>query len=103
VWHALVEGLNPAVEYGYRMWKEPNLRPEVHRFDPGRVSLDPWTRLVTGCGTRCAVANDEFDWNIDQPLNTPLAESVIYELHVRGFTRDPSSGVTRPGTSGPRV
>ena len=51
VWHVLIEGVNPAVEYGYRMWKIPNLRPEVHRFDPGRVSLDPWARLVTGGGT----------------------------------------------------
>jgi len=98
VWHALIEGLNPEAEYGYRLWREPNPRPEIHRFDPERVMLDPWTRLVTGGGQRCAIATDDFDWNYDQPLNTPLADSIIYELHVRGFTKDTSSGVSAPGT-----
>ena len=98
VWHALIEGLNPQAEYGYRLWREPNPKPEIHRFDPDRVMLDPWTKLVKGGGRRCAIGTDDFDWNYDQPLNIPLADSVIYELHVRGFTMHPSSGATRPGT-----
>jgi glycogen operon protein len=44
------------------------------------------------------VVDSRFDWEFDQPLNIPLADSVIYETHVRGFTRHPSSGVERPGT-----
>lgn len=106
VWHTLIEGLKPHVQYGYRMWREPNLRPEVHRFDAKRVLLDPYTRAVSRSGPwgsgrndrRCAIPDDGFDWNYDQPLNIPLAESVIYELNVRGFTAHPSSGVCRPGT-----
>ena len=41
---------------------------------------------------------EEFDWEDDVPPATPLAQTVIYELHVRGFTRHPSSGVQHPGT-----
>ena len=53
-------------------------------------------------GTTAAVPipEDDFDWNYDQPLNIPLADSVIYELNVRGFTIHPSSGVRKPGTFG---
>src|SRR5262249_42557436 len=40
----------------------------------------------------------DFDWELDQPLNIPLADSVIYELHTRGFTQHPSAGVSKPGT-----
>ena len=39
-----------------------------------------------------------FDWEGDRPLNLPLEDLVIYEAHVRGFTADPSSGVSAPGT-----
>jgi glycogen operon protein len=106
VWHTMIEGLEPHVEYGYRMWREPNSRPEIHRFDPAQVLIDPYTRAVAGAdgwgsphnGRRCVVPRDDFDWNYDQPLNIPLADSVIYELNVRGFTAHPSSGVFRPGT-----
>lgn len=106
VWHATVEGLRPNVEYGYRMKRHPNDRPEIHRFEPGRILLDPWARSVAGGGPwgsgqrerRCVVTLDDFDWNYDQPLNTPLADSVIYELHVRGFTMHPTSAAAKPGT-----
>jgi isoamylase len=106
VWHALVEGLRPSFGYGYRMYREPNERPEIYRFDRGQVLLDPWARAVAatapwgtrGLPRRCVVAPDEFNWHSDQPLNRPLAESVIYELHVRGFTVHPTSAVAAPGT-----
>jgi glycogen operon protein len=106
VWHVLIQGLIPNVEYGYRMARQPNERPEIHRFDPDTVLLDPWARKVTGGGVwgsgdgarRALVRVDEFDWEHDQPLNIPLVDSVIYELHVRGFTMHASSCVARPGT-----
>ena len=44
------------------------------------------------------VVEDSFEWGLDQPLNIHLADSIIYEIHVRGFTRSPSSGVTHPGS-----
>lgn len=47
---------------------------------------------------RCCIVDDHFDWEGDRPLNIPLQESIIYELHVRGFTCHPSSQVDHPGT-----
>ena len=41
---------------------------------------------------------NDYDWEGDQPLQTPMAESVIYEMHVGGFTKSPTSGVKNPGT-----
>ena len=47
---------------------------------------------------KCVVIDDEFDWQGDRPLNYPLRFSVLYETHVRGFTKHESSGVEHPGT-----
>nr|VFK78021.1 MAG: glycogen operon protein [Candidatus Kentron sp. SD] len=116
VWHVLVRDLEPGVHYGYRMNCEPNPNPKVQRFDRDRILLDPYAHTLAGrldwgivpdegaahpvrFGERCSmVLESDFDWGDDQPLNIPLADSVIYELHVRGFTRHPSSKVRSPGT-----
>ena len=107
VWHAFIDGLDPGVHYAYRMDRAPNPAPQLHRFAPRDMLLDPYAKAVAGGETwgvrarqrRCLIVGDGgFDWGSDQPLNIPLAASVIYELHVRGFTRHPSSGVSRPGT-----
>ena len=47
---------------------------------------------------KCVVTHDDFDWQGDQPLRLPWTSTVIYELHVRGYTIDPSAGVRFPGT-----
>ncbi len=110
VWHAFVEGADSGVQYGYRFDMQPNPNPQVYRFDPSRVLLDPYAQVLSGGATwganvarnqlrrNSVVTENHFDWEHDQPLNTPLVDSVIYELNVRGFTRDPSSGVQHPGT-----
>jgi glycogen operon protein len=112
VWHVLVSGLDPGVEYGFRADSEAPAGSPFLRFDPSRVLLDPFGKSVTGLerwgdgeGTggrlgrlRSRVIDEEFDWGHEHPLAVPLADSVIYELHVRGFTRHPSSGVEHPGT-----
>lgn len=100
VWHCFLEGLDPGVLYGYRMNRDPNPRPWLDRFDPSRVLLDPYAKSVARAGPRwvAEIVDDTFDWEFDQPLNIPLHESLIYELHVRGYTRHPSSGVAAPGT-----
>ncbi len=110
IWHAFVPGLDPGIRYGYRMDRKPNGHPDIHRFDPALLLLDPCARAISDHSEwalekedgfkhrRSLVISGEFDWGLDQPLNYPLSETVIYELHVRGFTRDPSSGVSRPGT-----
>ncbi len=107
IWHVLVRGLENTVQYGYRMDRYPNENPLVHRFNPACILLDPHARAIHGGekwgilsnrARRSVIIDDDFDWGLDQPLNIPLADSVIYEMHVRGFTRHPSSGVSQPGT-----
>jgi len=112
VWHIGLQGLVPGFEYGYRVTGDPENTSPVHRFDAGRVALDPYAKAISGpslwrAATREAsrhgdwrglLVDDHFDWELDQPLNRHLANSVIYELHVRGFTRHDSSGVAHPGT-----
>jgi glycogen operon protein len=112
VWHVLVCGLDPGVEYGFRADSEALPDSPTLRFDPRRILIDPYSKAVAGLerwgeGTgpkgrlerlRSRVVDDEFDWGHEHPLAVPLADSVIYELHVRGFTRHPSSGVAHPGT-----
>ena len=110
VWHCFVKGLEPGVRYGYRMDRWHNSNPRMHRYDPEIVLLDPYAKAISGRSSwaqerdtrydqrRGIVTVDGFDWGADQPLNIALSETVIYELHVRGFTRDPSAGVAKPGT-----
>ena len=111
MWHALVEGLDAGVGYGFRFDMQPNPDPKVYRFNPERVLLDPYARVLSNGGAwgqykpgarpyrnSVVVENDHFDWADDQPLNIPLVDSIIYEMHVRIFTRHPSSGVAHPGT-----
>jgi glycogen operon protein len=112
VWHIGLQGLVPGFEYGYRAAKDPGNDSPVHRFDDKQVLLDPYVRVVSGpslwrTATRKAsrignwrglLVKDEFDWELDQPLNHHLADSVIYEMHVRGFTRHDSAAVVHPGS-----
>ena len=99
------------IEYGYRM-DGPYAPHRGHHFDPRNVLLDPYARLITGRNVwgvrgselttpppfRGRVVYDDFDWLADRPLETPLEDLVIYEMHVRGLTRHESSGVKYPGT-----
>ncbi len=115
IWHILVRGVDAGVRYNWRFDRRPDDGPRLedgaamHRFDPSYLLLDPYALAIVGgeeWGSleklqglrRCIVPATDFDWQFDQPLNLPLAETIIYELHVRGFTRHPSSGVSAPGT-----
>ena len=112
VWHVLVCGLDPGVEYGFRADSEVPPGSTSLRFDPRRILIDPYSKSVVGLETwgdgagakgrlerlRSRVIDEEFDWGHEHPLAVPLADSIIYELHVRGFTRHGSSGVAHPGT-----
>jgi len=98
------------IEYGYRM--EGPFNPHAgHRFDRRHILLDPFAHAVSGrevFGARVEssdifthrgrIPENNFDWEHDRPLDLPVPELVIYELHVRGFTRHASSGVAHPGT-----
>ncbi|HYF47942.1 MAG TPA: glycogen debranching protein GlgX [Planctomycetota bacterium] len=114
VWHIFVLNLPPDTLYGYRLNGAFNPR-NGHRFSNKAVVLDPYARAISGghkwgvpdiphgkengrLMRRGKLAIDDFDWEGDVPLSTPMAQTVIYELHVRGFTQHPSSGVSKPGT-----
>jgi len=114
VWHVFVHDLEPGILYGYRV-EGVNAPKAGHRFDRKTIVLDPYARAISGghrwgvpdlprgktdgqLARRCKLIYDDFDWEGDVPLSTPMAETVIYELHVRGYTRHPSSGVEHPGT-----
>ncbi|MBE1236650.1 glycogen debranching protein GlgX [Phaeovibrio sulfidiphilus] len=111
VWSITVFDLDiEMLEYGYRM--EGPFQPERgHRFDSSKVLLDPYARAVGGRdrwltpqepGTpypfRSSMLFEDFDWEDDIPPDLPMEDLVIYETHVRGFTRHSSSGVRAPGT-----
>lgn len=109
VWSMTVFGLDiEQFEYTYRL--DGPYRPEEgFLFDPTRSLLDPYCRAVTGHSVwgerkrgdrvyRGRVVAGVYDWGNDAPPNIPMHDLVIYELHVRGFTRHPSSGVAHPGT-----
>jgi isoamylase len=98
------------LEYGYRM-DGPFDPQNGHRFDVTKVLLDPYARTIGGRDVwgrppdwnalfqhRSRLVPDDFDWGSDRPLEIPIEDLVIYEMHVRGFTRDPSSGTKHPGT-----
>jgi len=98
------------IEYGYRM-DGPFNPKEGHWFDPSKILMDPYAKLIGGRDLwgvtpdwnniyqhRSKIAFDDFDWEDDRPLEIPPEDQIIYEMHVRSFTRHPSSGVKHPGT-----
>ena len=102
-WHVFVPGIKAGQLYGYRVhgpWDPAN----GQRFDASRVLLDPYARAVAvplgysraaGAPAMKSVTIDsrDYDWEGDRPLQRPASRTVIYEMHVRGFTRHPNSGV----------
>ena len=112
VWHGLLPGAGAGLTYGLRVlgpW-----RPDRgHRFNPNKLLLDPWAREIVGTldwqaphygaerqhpqhmdtrdngrdALKARVVQDHFDWQGDVPPATALADSIIYETHVRGFTK----------------
>jgi glycogen operon protein len=113
VWHAYLPGIGPGQRYGYRV-QGPWDVAAGHRFNPAKLLLDPYARRVDGPidgdelltghrvvedGTlqpderdsaaamaRGVVTDPGFDWEGDRRLARPWEETLIYELHVRGFT-----------------
>jgi isoamylase len=98
------------IEYGYRM-DGPNNFSEGQWFDKSKVLLDPYARIIGGQEVwgkdpnwediyrhRARLAFDDFDWEDDRPIEIPPEDQIIYEMHIRSFTRHPSSGVKHPGT-----
>ncbi|MGH9451123.1 MAG: glycogen debranching protein GlgX [Terriglobia bacterium] len=114
VWHAFLPEARPGQLYGYRVYG-PYAPEEGYRFNPAKLLLDPYAKVIAGdlqwsdtqfgytVGhadadlskddrddstnvPKCAVLDPAFDWEGDRHPHTPFAKTLIYELHVKGFT-----------------
>jgi len=108
-WHVHLSGIKAGQLYGYRI--SGPYAPELgHRFDPKKLLLDPYARAISsknyqrtaaarpgnnlGVAAKSVVADlSGYDWEGDRPLDHPFSRTVVYEVHVAGFTRHPNSGV----------
>ncbi len=116
VWHCFVPGMKAGQLYGYRVYG-PWAPKEGHRFNPAKLLIDPYAKAIAGeiewgeemfgyhTGAtkdadlmidprdnalgmpKCVVVDNAFDWEGDHQLATPLPRSVIYEAHVKGFSK----------------
>jgi glycogen operon protein len=115
VWHCFLPGVRPGQLYGYRV-HGPYDPDKGLRFNPAKLLIDPYARAITGkvdwnapifpyqlghpdednaiderdSGPgvpKGVVVSPYFDWDQDRPPKIPLSDSVIYELHVKGFTK----------------
>jgi len=114
IWHAYLPGLWPGQHYGYRV-HGPYAPEEGHRFNPHKLLLDPYAKSIAGtikwsdamfgyrigddkadlsfdtrdnAGSipKCVVIDQAFTWGGDRQLNIPWDRTIIYEMHVKGFT-----------------
>ena len=115
VWHVFLPDAGPGQLYGYRVYGAYD--PAAgHRFNASKVVIDPYAKAIAGkvlwgpemfgyplgnaaedlkrdyqdnvaSVPKCIVINPAFDWQKDQPPRTPLEETVVYEVHVGGFTK----------------
>lgn len=114
VWHGYMPDLRPGQLYGLRV-QGPYQPERGHRFNVNKLLLDPYAKALCGaflwhdtnfgyrvgspkedmsfdrrdnarCVPKCVVVDDAFTWGDDRPPRTPWHETVIYEMHVRGFT-----------------
>ncbi len=112
-WHGYLPAVGPGQRYGYRVYGQ--WAPERgHRFNPHKLLIDPYAKAIDGpirfdqarafayvdgdddlldetdsaaAIPRCVVTDETFDWEGDRRLRRPWAQTVIYELHVKGFTK----------------
>ncbi len=127
IWHVWLEGIRHGQLYGFRV-AGPYAPREGHRFNPDKLVVDPYATAIAllagrdflpalgydpssplqdlslseiddaATAPKCIVNHADFDWQGDQPLRHPWETTVIYELHVRGYTIHPTAGVPFPGT-----
>jgi isoamylase len=114
LWHIQVYDVPKVFRYG---WRVDGPAGCGHRFDPKLILLDPSCTAIAdgarwGCNghyfngvnqsrgshRRSLYVRRSYDWREDVPLITPIEDSIIYELHVRGFTMHPTAMAGKPGT-----
>jgi isoamylase len=114
-WHVYVGGLKAGMHYAYRVSGPQDLHGQGHRFDPGKVLIDPYARANTTTlwdrGAACQPGDNlmqsmrsivldpsTYNWEGDVPIGRPMNDTIIYETHVGGFTRAKTAEVKHPGT-----
>ena len=114
IWHVYLPEARPGLLYGYRV-HGPYAPAEGHRFNPAKMLVDPYAKAIAGSVTwdgallgyrpgeaenstnpdlrdnapfvpKCVVVETAFSWGDDRLLRTPWHKTVIYEVHVKGFT-----------------
>jgi len=109
-WHIFIEGLKAGQLYGFRVHGPYNLS-KGYMYDPEKLLVDPYARAIvtngnylrevaklpgdnTGQAMKSAVIDPyDFNWEGDVLIQRPYSTTVIYEMHVAGFTKNPNSGV----------
>jgi isoamylase len=127
IWHVFVSGLGAGQLYAYKVRGDHDPRQGL-RFNEHKLLIDPYAKALTGkfvnkdnlllpyvpnteerdlsldlrdntaLVPKSIVIDDTFDWQGDAPPNIPFEKTVIYEVHLKGFTAHASSGVSKPGT-----
>ena len=116
VWHCYLPGIAPGQRYGFRVNGPFDPEEEGHRFNPNKLLIDPYAKAMDGeigfgeeifgyawedededlsfseldsthLVPKAVVVDQSFDWENDRRLNIPEHETIIYELHVKGFTK----------------
>ena len=114
-WHIYIPGLKPGQQYGYRVYG-PYEPQNGHRFNPNKLCIDPYAKALSGIEIwndslygyeaghkqkdlsfsksdsaayvpKSVVIDESFDWQNDARIQIPLNKTIIYELHVKGFTK----------------
>ncbi len=112
-WHVYVMNLSANYFYAYRVYGpfEPSAG---HRFNGKKILIDPYAKGIDyslwrkedalngednlKTSLRGAIINiEEYNWQGDKPLDLPIEETIVYEMHVGNFTKSPSSNVNHPG------
>lgn len=107
IWSVFVPGAGPGQLYHFQA-DGPFEPQRGQRFDGKARLIDPYCKALAGCflpatdgvirPPKCVVIDDEFDWQGDRHLRRSISETIIYEMHVRGFTRASTAKAGEPGT-----
>src|SRR5262252_5106925 len=113
-WHVFVRNLRAGAHYAFRV-TGPSLPEAGLRYNRNKVLIDPYARgntdavwkredacndsdNVAGSLRSVVIDPEDYDWEGDKPLNRPIEDTIVYEMHVRGFTKSPTAKVQHPGT-----
>jgi len=108
IWHIFLQTEETDLRYGYRIDGINSVQHAGLVYDRQKILIDPYAHLLAprrwgrkaeyGRLPSCGIVRHDYDWQDDHSPKTPLSQTVIYEMHVRGFTRHQSSGIAHPGT-----